>query len=433
MLRRKIRVEPATAALPRRRRLLPRLYPGEGRRLPRELAPANVGRVASALPAGLDDPGFVELLQKIDDGPVLAGNRVQPFFRGDEVFAAMCRDIGLAQSEILLESYILRDDTTGRGFLEALAAARSRGVTVRVLADSFGSFPTRRAFWKEMRARGISVRLFNPIFPQLWLQPFRDHRKILVVDRRIAYTGGMNIADEYGSAPVGSRRGPWRDTHARVEGPTAWDMAVVFCEAWRWAGGDHFELAPIEAPVDGGVRILTLESRPGRGHGETASTLAAIAGASRRRLWITNAYFAPRARALDILGAAARRGVDVRLLLPGRTDVPIVRHAGHGYFADLLARGVRIFEYRPAILHAKTLVADDRLCLAGSTNLDFRSFHFNAECNLVIFDAEVGGVFARAFEKDLEGAEEITAERWRRRSLLHAAADAAARLLAPIL
>jgi cardiolipin synthase len=418
---------------PGHRRLLPRLYPVEGRRLPRELRPANVGRLAAALPDGLRDPGFVELLQKIDDGPILAGNRVETFFRGDRAFAAMCTDIGRAQTEVLLESYILRDDTTGRGFLEALAAARSRGVTVRVLADFFGSIATRRAFWNEMRARGLDVRLFNPLFPQLWLQPFRDHRKILVVDRRIAYTGGMNIADEYGSAPLGSRRGPWRDTHARVEGPTAWDMAVVFREAWQWAGGDRFELPPIEAPTDGGTRVLTLESRPGRGHGETASTLVAIAGAARRRLWITNAYFAPRRRALDFLGAAVRRGVDVRLLLPGRTDVRLVRHAGHGYFADLLARGIRVFEYQAAILHAKTLVADDRVCLVGSTNLDFRSFHFNAECNLVILDDDAGGVFTRAFEEDLAQAEEITAARWRRRSLLHAAADAGARLLAPLL
>src|SRR5262249_26034425 len=198
----------------------------------------------------------------------------------------------------------------------------------------------------------------------------RDHRKILVIDRRIAFTGGMNIADEYGSARR-SRfpRGPWRDTQVRVEGPTAWEMAVVFSEAWRRAGGE-IALEPLSNRGEGPVRILTLDSRPGRGHGETAAVLAAIAAAAKRRVWITNAYFAPRRLALEHLGRAAARGVDVRLLLPGSTDVPLVRHAGHGYYQRLLETGARVFEFRKAVLHAKTLVADDALSIIGSTHLD---------------------------------------------------------------
>ncbi len=346
----------------------------------------------------------------------------------------MCREIAAAKSEILLESYILKDDATGWGFLEALAEAAARGVTVRVLADFWGSFATRRTFWSEMRCRGIDVRLFNPVFPHLLLQPFRDHRKILVVDRRAAYTGGMNIADEYGgSARGGSRKGPWRDTHARVEGPTAWEMATVFNEAWQRSGGDPLDLAPLERRPTGGASILTLDSRPGRGHGETASALAAIVAASRKRLWITNAYFAPRAQAVDVLAAAVGRGVDVRLLLPGRTDVPLVRHAGHGYFRRLIDGGIRVFEYSAAILHAKALVADDFVSLVGSTNLDFRSFHFNAECNLVVLHEPTARAFANAFREDLGRAEEITATNWRGRRPLHALGDSAARLLAPLL
>ena len=388
--------------------------------------------MAAALPAGLHDPGFAELLHLIDRGPILGGNRVEVFFQGDQVFGAMCRAIDAAQSEILLESYILKDDTTGRGFLEALANARSRGVSVRVLADFVGSFATRRAFWAEMRRRGIEVRLFNPRFPHLLFQPFRDHRKILVVDRRVVFTGGMNIADEYGSAP-GSHRGPWRDTHARVEGTTAWEMATVFSEAWMRAGGGPLALKSLEKNPAEPVSILTLDSRPGRGHGETAAVLSAIVAAARHRIWITNAYFAPRHRAVLVLAEAARRGVDVRLLLPGRADVPLVRHAGHGYFRGLLSEGVRVFEYQKAILHAKALVADDFVSVVGSTNLDFRSFHFNAECNLVILDVDVGRVLAAAFEDDLTRSTEITPAQWRRRRPLHALGDSAARLLAPIL
>ena len=408
------------------------MFPREGRRLPKALRAENVGRLAAALPGGVEDPEFPNLLHRIDEGPILGGNRVRLFFRGAEVFAAIHEAIDEAAEEVLVESYIWKDDATGRALAQTLERARSRGVSVKVLADFFGSFATRARFWAGLRRSGIHVRLFNPLFPHIFLQPFRDHRKIIVVDRKVAFTGGMNIGDEYGSSRR-SRRGPWRDTHARVEGPTAWELAVVFSEAWERSGGAPFELAPLERSPGTPVSILTLDSRPGRGHGETASALTAIACAARRRLWMTNAYFAPRWRAVETLGRAAARGVDVRLLLPGKSDVPVVRHAGHGYFSGLLARGVRVFEYRTAILHAKTLVADDRVSIVGSTNLDFRSFHFNAECNLVLLDETVGRTFAEAFEADLACAEEITPETWRRRRPLHAAADFGARLLAPFL
>jgi cardiolipin synthase len=416
----------------RRRRLPPEVRPREGRKLPRELRPDRVARAASRLPGGLEDPGFADLLHRIDQGPILGGNRVRLFTHGEDAFAAMRRAISEAKTEVLIESYILKDDATGQTFAADLGDAAERGVSVKVLADFFGSYATHARFWKELRRRGVDARLFNPIFPQLWLQPFRDHRKILVVDRRVGFTGGMNIADEYGSARGGSHRGPWRDTQVRVEGPTAWEMAVVFSEAWRRAGG-RLALEPLERPGDEPSRILTLDSRPGRGHGETASVLVAVTAAARRRMWITNAYFAPDFRALGHLGRAAARGVDVRLLLPGKTDVRLVRHAGHGYFRRLLDFGVRIFEYQGAVLHAKTAVADDFISIAGSTNLDFRSFHFNAECNLVVFCPEVGAAFSRAFEEDLDRSREIRLPAWRRRPRLHAFADSSARLLAPLL
>ncbi len=390
-----------------------------------------VGKLAAALPEGLRDPGFAVLLRRIDQSPFLEGNRVRAFFRGPETFEAMRAAIEAAREEVQVESYIFKDDATGRSLMETLGRAVGRGVKTRVLADAFGSIATRRSFWNEMRARGIEVRLFHPLFPHLLMQPFRDHRKILVVDERTAFTGGMNIGDEYGSS-LSARGGPWRDTHVQMDGPAAWGMAIVFTEAWHAAGGSRIELAPL-APQTGGVPILVLDSRPFRGTGEIASSLAAIAAGARRRLWITMAYFAPRWRAIERLGEAARRGVDVRLLLPGKSDVPLVRHAGHGYYKALLERGVRIFEYQPAVLHAKTLVADDFVSLAGSSNLDFRSFHFNAECNIVMLGEETGRVFSSKFEEDLEKSVEVTAASWARRSFLHRTGDALARRLGPVL
>jgi cardiolipin synthase len=416
------------------RHFQPILRPGPGRRLPRELRVGRVGRLARTLPDGLRDPGFEILMRRIDGAPILGGNRAQLYFRGEDAFAAMGEAVAGARREILLESYIYKDDAAGRGFLEALSVAARRGVEVRVLADALGSFSTRSAFWQEMKRRGIHVRLFHPLFSSLWYQPFRDHRKILVVDRLMAFTGGMNIGEEYGSTSP-NRGETWRDTHVRVTGPAAWEMALVFSEGWVQAGGAPIELPalPAEEAEAPGTRILVLDSRPNRGQAESASALAAIVGAARRRVWITNAYFAPGWDAVRILGDAAQRGVDVRLLLPGRTDVPIVRRAAHGYYDRLLGRGVRIFEYQTAILHAKTLVADGYVSVVGSTNLDFRSFLFNAECDLAMLDEEVALRLEESFEEDLRGAVEIHRILWKRRPALEKLGDALARMLAPAL
>jgi cardiolipin synthase len=428
----------------RRQRLRHRLFqpvlrPQPGRKLSPDLQGRNVVRLAESLAEGVRDAGFETLLRRIDGAPLFGGNEVEVYFRGDQAFAAMREAVAGAEKEILLESYIYKDDGTGRGFLEELAHAASRGVRVRVLADALGSAATRAEFWAEMGRRGIEHRLFNPLFEQLWYQPFRDHRKILVVDGRIAFTGGMNIGEEYGSVIKRRKKvkpgDTWRDTHVRVIGPAAWEMAVVFSEGWNRAGGSELDLQPLLASEAEGPppRILVLDSRFRRGQAESAAALAATVGAARHHVWITNAYFAPGWAAVRILGRAARRGIDVRLMLPGRTDVPIARHAGHGYYSRLLSRGVRIFEYNASILHAKTLVADGYVSVVGSTNLDFRSFLFNAECDLMVLDERTAGRMAAAFEEDMKHAVEIHRPEWRRRSLLHRMGDRMARWLAPFL
>jgi cardiolipin synthase len=408
--------------------------------VPRDFGPRSASRLGQQLPEGVHDPGFAPLLERIDTGVFHEGNAVEVFFRGFDAFASMLAAVDAARDEVLLESYIFKGDATGRLFADALTRAADRGVSVRVMADGFGSWATRRAFWDGLRAHGVDARLFHPLWSPLRFLPFRDHRKILVVDRRVAFTGGMNIGEEYGSAALPSGGGSasgevkiWRDSHARVEGTAAWEMAVVFEEGWRHAGGAPLGLPSITLEPRPGARVLVLDSRSGRGAKEVASLFAAIAGAARRTLWITTAYFAPRKRALDILGAAARRGVDVRLLVPGLSDVPLVRHAGHGSFASLLARGVRVFEYQAATLHAKTVVADGLLSVVGSSNLDMRSFEANAECNYVILDSEAAGRLAAQYETDLANSVEITRGGWRKRRTLHRIVDAAARRLSPLL
>lgn len=407
------------------------LRPRAGRMLPNELRAEKVGHLAEALPLGVRDAGFERLVGRIDTGPIHHGNQIQLFFRGEEAFASVLQAIEDATQEILLETYILRDDATGRKLLGLLGGAAARGVKVRVLADAYGSWTTKRAFWREMQGLGIEARLFHPFWSHLRRFLFRDHRKIIAIDRRISFTGGMNVANEYGSSRH-NKNASWRDTHVRVEGPTAWEMALVFSEGWERSGGASLHLPPLSLTDASGARTLVLDSRPGRGHGETAAVLAALVAASRKRLWITNSYFAPNRTAIRLLGHAAQRGVDVRLLLQGRSDMPWVRHAGHGNFHDLLASGVRIFEYQSAILHAKTLVVDDYVSVVGSSNLDFRSFYFNAECNVLIFDDATGRRMAQTFQEDLGQSIEMQLEAWNQRPLAHRFGDALARCLSPL-
>ena len=413
------------------------LRPLPGRILPGELRPLKVGRLVRALPKGLRDPAFPALLSRIDGGEtVWGGNRIDVYCDGEQATQSMLAAIGAAQQEVLVEFYIFTDDSTGKRFAQALTAAAKRGVRVCVLADAIGSFSTADAFWKQMQADGIEVHLFHRLFPDLWWHAFRDHRKILVIDREVGFTGGMNIADEYSSFTLRKKRvapGAMRDTHVRIEGPVAWDLAVVFAEGWERSRGAALPVTPPPANPEGPARSLVLDSRPGRGHIETAATLAAISAAAEKTLWLTNAYFAPGHVAVAILARAAARGVDVRLLLPGKTDVQILLHAGHGWYSRLLKKGVRIFEYQRALLHAKTLVADRFCTVVGSTNLDFRSFQFNAECNLVTLDDEVGERLAQAFEADLVDSREVKLEQWRSRGRLHRMGDRMAGMLTPFL
>jgi cardiolipin synthase len=408
------------------------LYPSADRRLPDQYCPQNVLRVAEALADGLRDPEFLELVCKIDTGPLHVANKVELFFNGHAAFASIHEAINAARKEVLIETYILRDDSTGFEMREALNRAVARGVTVRVLADAFGSSSTKTVFWDELRAGGIQAHLFHPLWSRLWDHFHRDHRKLIVVDQRVAFTGGMNIGNEYGSSR-NAKGSFWRDTQVRMEGPIAWELAGVVREGWERAGGDRFEVWPWEANHMVGAKGLVVDSRPGRGQNETSAVMSAMVGASRRRLWVTNAYFAPRSLVIRALISAARRNVDVRLLLPGQSDVPIVRHAGHGFYAELLANGVRIFEYQPAVLHEKSVVADDFVTVIGSSNLDFRSFRFNAECNVMLFDELTAGQMTRAFEADIEQSVEIRSETWKQRPVFHRIGDALARFLSPAL
>jgi cardiolipin synthase len=446
--------------------------------LSRSRAPLRAWAAARALDDGVRGPAFRALLQTLDDAPMHAAPPVQLLPDGAEAFARMHDAIAKAQEEVLVETYILRDDRLGTALQVVLAAAAQRGVRVCVLADAVGSFATGDQFWESLASSGVLVRRFH----RFWHHPLealrRDHRKLLIIDRTVAFTGGMNIGEEYGSS-LRQRHDVWRDTFVEVAGSVARELAAVFAEGWdrargpalpgleyvSWSegivrppGAMPFGPRALQATVrktlasrrdrhlgrrvkrDGGASdevaahdgplAFVLDPRPGRGQRETLSVLAALVGGARERLWITTPYFAPPTAALRLLIIAAQRGVDVRLLLPSeRTDVALIRHAAHGVYATLMRHGVRIFEYQRATLHAKTLVVDGYAALIGSSNLDFRSFWLNAECNVLLFDEVCGAAMERTYRDDLEDSAEIRPEAWAQRTLPHRALDRLARAM----
>ncbi len=417
----------------RKRWLPPLLHPRAGRRMPPELTPEKVYWQATELREGVRGEGFRNLLQTIDQGPLHRDGQITPYFDGASAFAEMLAALAGAQHEILLEAYIISADATGQAFLAELTAAVERGVVVHVLADSFGSSRTRRDFWNLLRRGGSRFRLFHrPRYaPVSWL-PILDHRKLLVIDRQLAFTGGMNVADEYRTGVAGEPA--WRDTHVKMAGGIAWECAVLFGESWLASGGDPMRFGPhLTGTQKTAMDCLLLDSRPGRGVQEVYAAFAAIIGAARERLWITNAYFAPNRQILNCLKRAAQRGVDVRLLLPRQSDIPIIKAASRGYYSELMAAGVKVFEYLPAVLHAKTVVADAYLGVIGSTNFDFRSFAFNHECNVLSYDADLARALEEHFLLDIGQASRIEPGRWSGRPWWRKWLHRGARALAPVL
>lgn len=342
---------------------------------------------------------------------------------GEQAFPAMLEAIARAERSVCLETYILKSDGAGRRFGAALAERAAAGVEVNLLYDAWGS-SVSSAYIAELRAAGVRTLSFRPVALSAPFQKLarRDHRKLLVVDTHVGFTGGMNIADDYAAASEGGRG--WRDTQVRLEGPAAAELQYLFLRTWRRSGGaplDERRYSYDGRRPDPLVRIIGT-GLPRRRRWVRDEYRAAFDEA-RRRLWITSAYFLPPLRMVHALAEAARRGVDVRIMLAGTTDVPPVLMASRALYGHLLRAGVRLFEWRGRVLHAKTAVVDGRWSTIGSANLDSQSLRKNLEANAVIEHEGFAFAMERMFREDLESCEEVTEERWEHRSLLERAAS----------
>lgn len=337
----------------------------------------------------------------------------------------MLQAIDSAEREVLLEMYWFGSDRVGHQFAEALSSRAKAGLRVRVVYDAVGSIQSDGRMFAAMRDAGCEVEQYNPIAP--WRARFRigvvnhrDHRKLLIVDRRVGFTGGVNLGDEW--APESAGGGGWRDETIRIEGPAVEQMRNIFTHGWRrivepTAGGKPSMPPVAEAPEVKGSRVRVLANHYfGERRAIRRAYLSRIATA-QRSVCITNSYFIPDARIRRILGQAARRGVDVRVMIPGKSDSFPARFAARRLYGRLLRSGIKLFEWQRSILHSKTAIVDGRWCTVGTYNLDYRSWRFNLEVVAAIEDSAVAGAMERRFNEDIEQAKPISYERWRNRSL----------------
>ena len=370
---------------------------------------AHQDRVLSVPPVATDREGFLRAVQGATGQPLSTGNEVVVMQNGDAIFPAMLESIRGARSTVHLATYIYWDGEVPRAFGAALSDAARRGVVVRIVLDSEGAELIPHELVQGMRDAGCTVTWFRRARWYDWTKyNRRSHRRVLIVDGVVAFTGGVGIADEWS----GNAQGPkhWRETHARVTGPVVAALQAAFADNWNQstrelllAGRDYPPLAST-----GDTPVCAIVSTPANGASAAQRAYAACIATSTGTLHITNAYFVPTPAFVDALCAARGRGVDVKIIVPGPYhDQPIVRRASRHTWPKLLASGVEIYEYQPTMIHAKTFVVDGVLHLIGSINFDPRSFALNSECGILIVGAKFAAAAEGVFAADLARSRRI--------------------------
>jgi cardiolipin synthase len=393
--------------------------------------------------ASTDLKNLAVLEEQATGVPLIAGNRVTLLFDGPATMREMMAAARVATSSINLQTYIFDQDKIGNEFADVLIDKQRHGVQVNIMVDAVGAIATPAEFFDRMRQAGIRVSIFNPVNPAKakgnWDLNQRNHRKLMVVDGKVAFTGGINISSTYANSSLfrshqrketadGSKVG-WRDTHVKIEGPAVAALQYSFVKLWVEQEGGELPKAdyfpPLSAAGDKLIRVLA--GNP-EGDSDIYKALVVAITEAKKSIHITSAYFVPDQQIVDALCDAAQRGVDVRLVLPGVSDHGMIRYAGQGFYDQLLKAGVKIFELQIAVLHAKTAVIDGAWSTIGSANIDRRSFLHNYELNVVVLDPAFGRDMESAFNEDLRDSKEVTLEQWKHRPWMDRIREWAARL-----
>lgn len=409
---------------------------GEGFPVPRGAEDILAGRRERMSFASAVSPPSFSMLERLAGLPFVGGNEVEILVDGPATFESLFSGIDAARDYLLVEFYIVKDDATGRELRDRLARKAQEGVDVHFLYDEIGCYGLSDGFMRPLVEAGVHVQSFGAgrkIAKRLQLN-FRNHRKIVVADGRRAWVGGLNVGDQYAGRMEGVP--PSRDTHVRIDGPAVAHFQLAFIEDWYWMAKalpereDGWEWAP---PERGRVPVLGVPSGPADPV-ETASMMVQhLLHQARERVWIATPYFVPDDQVLSALKLTALRGIDVRVLIPERTDNTLIHLAEFAFLESLLRTGVRVFRYGPRFLHAKRLLVDRSLGLVGTVNLDNRSFRLNFEITVVAADREVAGRLEEIFEEDFREARMVTGSELAERPFALRAASRAANLLAPVL
>jgi cardiolipin synthase A/B len=367
----------------------------------------------------LGEPSFYPTLEAYAGAPIVSGNEVRILLNGEEIFPAIVEAIRSAKTSITYAQYFFEEGPVADEVVTALAERCRAGVPAHVLLDGVGTAAMPARHTDELKAAGCDVRTFRALRPwALRRANNRNHRRILIVDGRVGITGGSGVSRKW--MGDGRTEGHWRDTDVRIEGPAVEWLQAAFVENWletakeALGGAAYF---PRPKPVDGSVAAQVVRSSPAGGSFAMYSTFLIALNSARRSIRITNPYFLLDEAMRDALLNRLRRGVTVEVLVPGVIDHNFVRQASRATWGPLLKAGVRMHEYRPALLHAKALVIDGTWATVGSTNLDNRSFAMNEEVNLIVYDRGIGRRFEEIFAADLRHSRQVTYEEWQRRGI----------------
>jgi len=383
----------------------------------------------------LGEPSFFPTLEAYTSAPIVGRNTVDVLLNGEEIFPAMIDAVRAARTSITYAQYYFEDGPVARDLVEAFAERCRAGVGSSILLDAFGTLEMPAEYIALMKAAGCHVAIFRPLSPLAWNRSNqRGHRRILVVDGRVGFTGGSGVSRKWmGNGRVENH---WRETDVRVRGPIVEYLQGAFAENWLEAtgivlGGEAYFPRPVSSAGD--VYAQVVRSSPAGGSFAVYTMFLLAISSARRTIFISNPYFVPDGAMEDALMAAVSRGVRVVVLVPGAIDHNLVRQASRGKFGKMLKAGVEIYEYRAALLHAKTMVVDGVWATVGSTNLDNRSFALNDELNLVVYDAGVARRFERIFADDLAHSLKVDYRTWRRRGVTDRLLELLARPIRPLL